>query len=68
MKRVFLFLATNLAIIVVLGITLRILGVERLLDDRGVNLELATCLFFPSCSVWAARSSLLPFPSGRQND
>jgi heat shock protein HtpX len=46
MKRVFLFLATNLAIIVVLGITLRILGVERLLDDRGVNLELGHLLIF----------------------
>ena len=46
MKRVFLFLATNLAIIVVLGITLRILGVERILDDRGVNLDLQALLIF----------------------
>ncbi|MDH3443110.1 MAG: zinc metalloprotease HtpX, partial [Deltaproteobacteria bacterium] len=37
MKRVFLFLATNLAIIVVLGITLRVLGVESILDAQGVN-------------------------------
>jgi heat shock protein HtpX len=46
MKRVFLFLATNLAIIVVLGLTLRLLGVERLLDDRGVDLELGHLLIF----------------------
>ena len=32
MKRVILFLATNLAIIVVLSITLRLLGFERILD------------------------------------
>ncbi|HLP81762.1 MAG TPA: zinc metalloprotease HtpX, partial [Nitrosomonas sp.] len=32
MKRILLFLATNLAIIVVLSITLRLLGVERILD------------------------------------
>ena len=34
MKRVMLFLTTNLAIIVVLSITLRLLGVERILDAR----------------------------------
>ena len=37
MKRVTLFLATNLAILVVLSITLRLLGVERILDARGVD-------------------------------
>lgn len=46
MKRVFLFLATNLAIIVMLGITLRILGVERILDEQGVNLNLHALLIF----------------------
>ncbi len=40
MKRILLFLATNLAIVVVLSITLRLLGVERILDEQGVGLDL----------------------------
>jgi heat shock protein HtpX len=46
MKRIFLFLATNLAIIVVLSITLRLLGVERILDAQGANLDLNALLVF----------------------
>jgi heat shock protein HtpX len=46
MKRVFLFLATNLAIVIVLSLTLRIFGVERILDAQGVNLELSSLLIF----------------------
>ena len=46
MKRVLLFLATNLAILVVLSITLRLLGVERILDERGVDLDLRALLVF----------------------
>ena len=46
MKRIALFLATNLAIIVVLSITLRILGVERILDEQGVGLNLNALLIF----------------------
>jgi heat shock protein HtpX len=46
MKRVFLFLVTNLAIIVVLSITLRLLGVERILDAQGVDLNLNALLVF----------------------
>ncbi|PKM44275.1 MAG: protease HtpX [Gammaproteobacteria bacterium HGW-Gammaproteobacteria-1] len=46
MKRIFLFLATNLAIIVVLSITLRLLGVERILDAQGANLDLNALLIF----------------------
>jgi len=46
MKRVALFLATNLAIIIVLSITLRLLGVERILDEQGVNLNLNSLLIF----------------------
>ena len=46
MKRVMLFLATNLAILVVLSITLRLLGVERILDERGVDLDLRALLVF----------------------
>jgi len=46
MKRIVLFLATNLAIIVVLSITLRILGVESILDEQGINLDLNSLLVF----------------------
>jgi heat shock protein HtpX len=46
MKRIFLFLATNLAIIVVLSITLRLLGVERILDAQGSDLDLNALLIF----------------------
>ncbi len=46
MKRVLLFLATNLAIIVVLSITLRLLGFERILDEHGVGLDLNSLLLF----------------------
>jgi heat shock protein HtpX len=48
MKRVALFLATNLAVIVVLSITLRLLGVESILDERGVDLDLNALLIFAS--------------------
>jgi heat shock protein HtpX len=40
------FLATNLAILVVLSVTLRILGVERILDAQGVDLDLGALLVF----------------------
>jgi len=46
MKRIALFLATNIAIILVLSITLRLLGVERILDEQGVNLQLNSLLVF----------------------
>lgn len=46
MKRVGLFLMTNLAIIVVLSITLRVLGVERILDEQGVGLDINSLLIF----------------------
>lgn len=38
MKRIFLFLATNLAIVLVLSITMRLLGVEPYLNANGLNL------------------------------
>ncbi|WP_018138553.1 MULTISPECIES: protease HtpX [unclassified Thioalkalivibrio] len=46
MKRIALFLATNFAIIIVLSITLRLLGVERILDEEGVHLDLNALLIF----------------------
>jgi heat shock protein HtpX len=46
MKRVLLFLATNLAIVVLLGIVLRLLGVESILDQSGTGLNLGSLLIF----------------------
>ena len=46
MKRIFLFLATNLAIVVVLSITLRLLGFERILDEQGAGLNINSLLLF----------------------
>ena len=37
MKRIFLFLATNLAVIVLLGIILRLIGFEGILDERALT-------------------------------
>lgn len=39
MKRILLFLATNLAIVLVLSLTMRLLGVEPYLNANGLNLQ-----------------------------
>jgi heat shock protein HtpX len=44
MKRILLFIATNLAILLVLSITLRLLGIDRILDAEGSNLNLNSLL------------------------
>ncbi len=46
MKRIFLFLVTNMAIVLVLSVTLRLLGVESILDQQGVDLNLNALLIF----------------------
>jgi len=46
MKRIFLFLATNLAIIFVLSIALQLLGFEGYLDEQGVDLNINSLLLF----------------------
>lgn len=46
MKRIFLFLMTNIAIIVLLSITLRLLGVEGILKENGSDLDLNALLIF----------------------
>jgi heat shock protein HtpX len=46
MKRVLLFVVTNLAIVLVLSITLQLLGVERLLDAKGVDLDVKALLLY----------------------
>ncbi len=44
MKRVFLFVATNIAILLVLGIVLQLLGVDRILDEQGVGINFQALL------------------------
>ncbi|MBT4493712.1 MAG: zinc metalloprotease HtpX, partial [Gammaproteobacteria bacterium] len=40
MTRIFLFLATNIAVIALIGIVFQILGIEGLLAENGVDLNL----------------------------
>jgi heat shock protein HtpX len=46
MKRVFLFVLTNLAVVLVLGIVLNLLGVQSILDERGTGLDYRALLIF----------------------
>ncbi|MBT4244771.1 MAG: protease HtpX [Gammaproteobacteria bacterium] len=46
MQRIFLFLLTNIAIMVILSVTLRILGVESLLAQNGSDLNLNALVIF----------------------
>ncbi|HDP90416.1 MAG TPA: protease HtpX [Thioalkalivibrio sp.] len=46
MKRIALFLATNIAILVVLSIVLNIFGVDSLLQENGVDLNMQAVLIF----------------------
>jgi heat shock protein HtpX len=57
MKRVFLFLATNIAIIIVASITLSLLGVNSFLDETGTNLNLRALLIF--CFVFGMAGSFI---------
>jgi heat shock protein HtpX len=45
-KRIALFLITNIAILAVLSVVLRLLGVERILDAQGVHLEFRALLAY----------------------
>jgi heat shock protein HtpX len=68
MKRVLLFLATNLAIVLVLSITMRLLGVEPYLNANGLNLTslliFATVMGFGgsfislAISKWSAKRAM----------
>lgn len=44
--RIALFLATNVAVLFVLNITMRLLGIESILDQQGVGLDLNALLIF----------------------
>ncbi|MCH2096791.1 MAG: protease HtpX [Pseudomonadales bacterium] len=57
MMRILLFLATNLAVIVLGSITLRLLGVESILASNGVDLDISALLVF--CGVFGMGGSLV---------
>ena len=46
MKRIFLLVATNVSILLVLSVTLRLLGVDRILNEQGTGLDLTNLLIF----------------------
>jgi heat shock protein HtpX len=46
MQRIFLFLLTNIAIMVILSLTLTIMGIEDLLAENGSDLDLKALLIF----------------------
>lgn len=46
MKRIFLFLATNIAILIVLSVTMSLLGFDSLMDEQGVDLDMNALLVF----------------------
>ena len=57
MYRIGLFLLTNLAIIIVASISLRLLGVESILANNGVDLNLSALLIF--CAVFGFAGSFV---------
>ena len=70
MNRIALFLATNMAILLVLSISMSIFGIEGILDEQGVDLNLNSLLFISSVigftgafislaiSKWMAKKSM----------
>jgi len=46
MKRILLFVATNVAVLVVLSVVLQLLGIESLLAEQGTRLDLQALLIF----------------------
>jgi heat shock protein HtpX len=57
MKRVFLFLVTNFAILLVLSVVWSLLGIGPALDARGVDLQLGNLLAF--CAVFGMGGAFL---------
>ena len=46
MKRILLFLGTNIAVLVVLSVVMQLLGIESILNERGTQLDLKALLIF----------------------
>ncbi len=67
MLRILLFLGTNIAIMLVLSISMRLLGVDTMLAQQGGGLNLTSLIIFCGILVWEVRLSLFPYPNGWQN-
>ncbi|MEJ2651465.1 MAG: protease HtpX [Gammaproteobacteria bacterium] len=59
MKRILLFVATNLAIIFILNITLHLLGVDRILNAQGTGLNYNALLIFATLFGMGSRDKAL---------
>ena len=46
MTRIFLFIGTNIAILVVLSLVMQLLDIESLLNEQGTQLDLRSLLIF----------------------
>jgi heat shock protein HtpX len=46
MRRIFYFIATNLAVLIALGLVLNLTGLESILDERGVGIDVQALLGF----------------------
>ena len=46
MKRILLFVATNIAVLLVLSVSLRLLGITSILDQQGVGLDMTSLLIY----------------------
>ena len=57
MQRIALFLLTNLAVVALASITLRVLGVESILQENNVDLNLSSLLVF--CAVFGMAGSII---------
>ena len=57
MKRVLLFLGTNLAVILLASMTFRLLGFESILYNNGVDLDLQALLVF--CALFGFGGSFI---------
>jgi len=57
MKRIFLFLMTNIAIMIVLTIVLSLFGFEGYMDAQGINLDIPALLVF--CAVFGMGGSFI---------
>ncbi|MEH6551343.1 MAG: protease HtpX [Pseudomonadales bacterium] len=57
MLRVGLFIATNLAIIVLASLTFQLLGLEQMLSSNGVNMDLTSLLIF--CAVFGMSGAFI---------
>lgn len=57
MMRVALFLATNMAILLVASVTLNLLGFNSIMANNGVDLDLTALLIF--CGIFGMSGSLI---------